>query len=211
MSTSVASPSSPRRGREQPVSRVQRADACRNRDRLLAVAAEAFSRCGVEASLENIAKSAEVGIGTLYRHFPTRHALIEAVYRHNVDRLCAGADELRATLPADEALAQWMQRFVGYVASKKGLAAYLKSVVAADSDLFESTHARVRHTIEELVTSAVAAGTIRTDVDAMDVLRALGGVCLMAEPGATEQGARLAALLMDGLRYQGAPLSGATG
>src|SRR5437764_8517518 len=124
------------------MARAQRADACRNRDRLLDVAAEAFANCGIDASLENIAKCAGVGIGTLYRHYPNRDALIEAVYRHNVDLLCDAACELSDSLPPDEALSQWMQRWVSYVAVKKGLATYLKSVVAADSDLFVSTHAK---------------------------------------------------------------------
>ena len=184
------------------MARAQRADACRNRDRLLEAASAAFSACGVDASLESVAREAGVGIGTLYRHYPTRDALVEAVYRHNVDLLCAGADELRASLPPDEALAEWMQRFVAYVATKKGLATYLKSVVSAESDLFQSTHARVQETIGLLVSGAVEAGTIRERVDGMDLLRALSGVCMMADqPGGPEQGARVAALLMDGLRY----------
>jgi AcrR family transcriptional regulator len=188
------------------MARAQRADACRNRDRLLDVAADAFATYGVEASLEKIAKAADVGIGTLYRHFPTRDALVEAVYRHNVDLLCEGADELSATLPPDEALAEWMQRFVAYVGTKKGLATYLKSVVSADSDLFVSTFASVQATIGRLVAAAAAAGTIRPGVEGMDLLRALSGVCLMADaPGGAEQGAKVAALLMDGLRY-GAPV-----
>jgi AcrR family transcriptional regulator len=187
------------------MARAQRADACRNRDRLLDVAADAFANCGIEASLEKVAKSAGVGIGTLYRHFPTRDALVEAVYRHNVDLLVEGAEELSATLLPDEALAQWMLRFVHYVASKKGLANYLKSVVSADSDLFVSSQARVQQTIGELVDAAAAAGTIRPGVQGMDLLRALSGVCLMADqPGGADQGAKVASLLMDGLRY-GAP------
>jgi AcrR family transcriptional regulator len=190
--------------------RAQRADACRNHDRLLEVASEAFATWGVEASLEKIAKSAGVGIGTLYRHFPTRDALVEAVYRHNVDLLCAGADELRASLPPDQALAEWMQRFVSYVPSKKGLATYLKSAVSADSDLFQSTHAKVQQTIGTLVDAAADAGMIRARIDGMDLLRALGGVCMMADlPGGPEQAAKVATLLMDGLRY-GAPVSAAT-
>jgi AcrR family transcriptional regulator len=184
------------------MARAQRADACRNRDRLLDVAAEAFATYGVEASLEKIAKAADVGIGTLYRHFPTRDALVEAVYRHNVDLLCEGADELSATLPPDEALAEWMQRFVIYVAGKKGLATYLKSVVSADSDLFVSTQAKVRDTISGLVDAAADVGAIRRGVAGMDLLRALSGVCLMSDqPGGPEQGTKVAALLMDGLRY----------
>jgi AcrR family transcriptional regulator len=187
------------------MARAQRADACRNRDRLLEVASAAFAARGVEASLEWIAKEAGVGIGTLYRHYPTRDALVEAVYRHNVDLLCDGADELRASLPPDEALSEWMQRFVAYVASKKGLATYLKSVVSAESDLFQTTHARVQQTIGSLVEAASDAGTIRPRIDGMDLLRALSGVCMMTDqPGGPEQGAKVATLLMDGLRY-GAP------
>jgi AcrR family transcriptional regulator len=185
--------------------RVQRADACRNRDRLLEVASVAFAAKGVEASLEWIAKEAGVGIGTLYRHYPTRDALVEAVYRHNVDLLCEGADELRASLPPDEALAEWMQRFVAYVATKKGLATYLKSVVSEESDLFATTHDRVRQTIGVLVDAAAASGMIRSGVEGMELLRALSGVCMMTDqPGGPEQGAKVATLLMDGLRY-GAP------
>ena len=185
--------------------RAQRADACRNRDRLLEVAADAFAEWGIDASLEKIAKCAGVGIGTLYRHYPTRDALVEAVYRHNVDLLCEGAEELRATLPPDEALAQWMRRFVGYVASKKGLANYLNSDVSAHSDLYVSTHARGQQTIGDLVQAAADAGTIRPGVEGMDLLRALSGVCLMSDQaGESGHGATVAELLMDGLRY-GAP------
>lgn len=183
------------------MARAQRADASRNRERLVEVASEVFAASGVDASLEKIAKQAGVGIGTLYRHFPTRDALIEAVYRHNVDVLCASADELAATLPPDQALAEWMQRFVAYVPGKKGMASYLKSVVDADSDLFESTHARVRETVDRLMQAAVEAGTVRPGVDGMEVLRGLSGVCLMSGPS-DSGGATVAGLLMDGLRYR---------
>jgi AcrR family transcriptional regulator len=186
------------------MARAQRADACRNRDRLLEVASAAFTTRGVEASLESIAKDAGVGIGTLYRHYPSRDALIEAVYRHNVDLLCERARELSAALPADEALAEWMQGWVSYVAGKKGLATYLKSVVAADSDLFETTHEKVRLTVTALVDAAVATGSIRP-ADGMGLLRALSGVCMMSGPQeGTAQGLELASLLMDGLRYRAA-------
>ncbi|HET6877374.1 MAG TPA: TetR/AcrR family transcriptional regulator [Jatrophihabitans sp.] len=184
------------------MARAQRADACRNRDRLIEVASEVFSTSGVDASLEKIAKQAGVGIGTLYRHFPSRDALIEAVYRHNVEVLCASAEELAATLPPDEALAAWMQNFVAYVPGKKGMSAYLKSVVDADSDLFESTHARVRETVDRLMQAAVEAGTVRPGVDGMELLRGLSGVCLMTGAGSDSGGATVAGLLMDGLRYR---------
>lgn len=184
--------------------RAQRADASRNRDRLLEVASAAFADRGVDASLESVAKQAGVGIGTLYRHFPTRDALVEAVYRHDVDQLCEQAEQLRASLPADQALCEWMQLFVTYVASKKGLATYLKSVVGADSELFESTLGKVRETMSTLVDAAAREGAIRGDIDSMGLLRALSGVCLMSNQPVPQQGLELASLLMDGLRY-GAP------
>lgn len=185
--------------------RAQRCDAVRNRERLVEVASAAFAANGVETSLEEIARTAGVGIGTLYRHFPTRDALVEAVYRHNVDELIAGADELAATKPADEALGEFLQRFVEYVASKKGLATYLKSMVSADSDLFHESKQRVHGTIGQLIGSAEQAGTIRSGVDPQDVIHTLGGFCMMNDVNADpEQGRRVARLLMDGLRY-GAP------
>ncbi|GAC1442411.1 MAG: TetR/AcrR family transcriptional regulator [Mycobacteriales bacterium] len=183
------------------MARAQRADACRNRDRLLEVASAAFAERGVDASLEWIAKEAGVGIGTLYRHYPNRDALVEAVYRHNVDLLCEHADALSASLPPDQALFEWMRRFVTYVATKKGLATYLKSVVGADSELFESTQRKVRETVNRLVDAAAQAGAIRSGIDGMGLLRALSGVCLMSDQPAPEQGLELASLLMDGLRY----------
>jgi AcrR family transcriptional regulator len=184
------------------MTRAQRCDAVRNRECLVEVASEAFAAKGVETSLEEIARTAGVGIGTLYRHFPTRDALVEAVYRRNVDLLMEAADELSAALPPDEALAEWMQRFVTYVASKKGLATYLKSVVAADSDLFTDSKSRIHDTIGRLIESATAAGSIRPDVDPQDVIHTLGGFCLMNDINSDpEQGKRVAKLLMDGLRY----------
>lgn len=187
--------------------RAPRADACRNRNRLLEAAGEAFARDGVDASLEKIAKSAGVGIGTLYRHFPNRDALMEAVYRHNLEQLLADADELLATKPAAEALAEWMQRFVAYVATKKGLATHLKSVVSADSDLFTSSQERMGDTMRRMVEAGVAEGQLRPDVEPPDVLRALAGVCMTSDMAQSqEQPCRIAQLLMDGLRY-GAPAS----
>ncbi len=182
-----------------------RADAQRNRDRLLEVASKAFTEYGVDASLEEIARQAGVGIGTLYRHFPTRDVLMEAVFRRNVDQLADGATDLLAELPPEEALDEFMRRFVGYVASKRGLATHLKSVLSEDSSLFAYSHARMNATIERLVTAAVEAGAIRTDVDPVDLLSALGGVCLMADgPGWQDKACRISSLLMDGMRYQSA-------
>jgi AcrR family transcriptional regulator len=179
-----------------------RADAQRNHDRLLEVASEAFARDGIDTSLEEIARTAEVGIGTLYRHFPNRDALLEAVFRRNVDDIAAQADELLETLPADQALGEWMARFVPYVAGKKGLAMHLKSVVSHDAEIFAYSHDRMDTTMRRLVEAGQAQGTIRLDVDYQDVLKGLSGVCMMSDvPGWQDQACRVSGLLMDGLRY----------
>lgn len=182
-----------------------RADARRNRERLLEVASEAFTTRGIDASLEDIARTAGVGVGTLYRHFPTRDALIEAVYRREVERLCDAADDLLAELPADQALGEWMQRFVSYVTMKRGMGQALKSVVGADSELFAESHRMVTEAMTSLLHAAIEQGTVRKDVEPHDVLRAMSGVCLMADPSTSnaspEQACRVTRLLMDGLRY----------
>jgi AcrR family transcriptional regulator len=179
-----------------------RADAQRNRDALVEVAAAAFARDGIDASLEEIARTAGVGIGTLYRHFPNRDTLLEAVFRRNVDDIAAQADELLDTMPGDQALAEWMNRFVRYVATKKGLAGHLKSVVSADAEIFAYSHAKMDDVMKRLVDAAIAEGSIRRDVDYQDVLKGLSGVCMMSDvPGWQDQACRISALLMDGLRY----------
>lgn len=185
--------------------RAPRADACRNRDRLLEVAAAAFARDGVGTSLEGIARDAGVGVGTLYRHFPNREALMEAVYRRNLDQLIADAGELAANKPPVEALEEFVQRFVAYVATKKGLAMHLKTVLSADSELFTSSQERMHATIGKLVDAAIASGGIRADADPQDIVRALAGVCMTSDISASqEQPRRIARLLIDGLKY-GAP------
>ncbi|HVT64441.1 MAG TPA: TetR/AcrR family transcriptional regulator [Mycobacteriales bacterium] len=182
--------------------RALRADAQRNRDRLVEVAAAAFARDGIDTSLEEIARTAGVGIGTLYRHFPNRDALLEAVFRHNVDDIASQADELLATLPGDQALAEWMNRFVRYVSTKKGLATHLKSVVSHDAEIFTYSHSKMDSVMKRLVEAAVAQGAIRSDVDYRDVLKGLSGVCMMSDvPGWQDQACRVSSLLMDGLRY----------
>jgi AcrR family transcriptional regulator len=182
--------------------RPQRADARRNRDLLLAAAAEVYDERGVEASLEEIARRAGVGIGTLYRHFPTRDALTEAVYRREVGLLCDGVEELLADNETDVALSLWMRRFAGYVAKKKGMAMALKSVLGADSELFTHSHQRIRTAIGTLIAAAVEAGTIRDDIDPEDLLRAMGGICMATDtPGWADRTGRLVDLLVDGLRY----------
>jgi AcrR family transcriptional regulator len=185
--------------------RPQRADARRNRDLLLIAAAEVYDERGVDASLEEIARRANVGIGTLYRHFPTRADLTEAVYRREVGLLCDGVDDLLADHVGDAALALWMRRFAGYVAKKKGMAMALKSVLGADSELFSYSHQRIRDAIGALVAAAAAEGVIRDDVDSEDLLRAMSGICMATDtPGWNDRTERLVDLLVDGLRY-GAP------
>lgn len=182
-----------------------RADARRNRDRLLNAAGQAFAEHGVEAPLEEIARRAGVGVGTLYRHFPTRDALVEAVFRNEVELLCDAAEDYARQLPADEALASWMRRFVRYVATKRGLATALKAMVGLDSELFTYTHERIRNAAASLLTPAAQAGLIRDDVEPADLLKGLSGICLAADQGDFEgQAGRLVGLLMDGLRF-GAP------
>ena len=185
-----------------------RADARRNRDALLVVAAAQFAEQGAEAPLDEIARRAGVGIGTLYRHFPTREALIADVYRREVDLLCSGVDELLATLPADEALAEWMRRFVGYVATKRGLAVALKSMVNDNSELFAQSRTHINESMARLVHAAVEAGLVRADADPEDVLRGMSGFCLFSEQaGWQEQAQRLVTLLVDGLRFGAASFS----
>jgi AcrR family transcriptional regulator len=185
------------------VARPLRADARRNRDRLLDVASDAFAEYGVEASLEEIARQAGVGIGTLYRHYPSRDALVEAVFRRSVDQLVDAATELLETMPPEQALSEWMRRFVALVAAKKGLATHLKSVLSEDSALFAYSQERMNSAMQRLVEAAAASGAVRPDIAPADLLSALSGACLMSDgPGWQDQACRITALLMDGLRYQ---------
>jgi AcrR family transcriptional regulator len=179
----------------------KRADARRNHDQILVAAAEVFAERGIEAPLEEIARRAGVGIGTLYRHFPNRDALNEAVYRREVETLCSGIDALLADNPPDVALREWMARFAGYVARKRGMAVALKSALGADNELFTYSHRRIREAIGSLVDAAVAAGTIRPDVDPDDLLRGMSGICMASDLPGGDRTARLIDLLVDGLRY----------
>ncbi|MBZ9854206.1 TetR/AcrR family transcriptional regulator [Mesorhizobium sp. CA13] len=179
-----------------------RADAQRNRDRLVEVAASVFAERGIDASLEEIARRAGVGIGTLYRHFPTREHLVEVVYRREVEGLCAAAGELAAKHPSDVALEEWMRRFVDYIATKRGLATSLRILLTANANLYSDTSGRVSAALRQLVEAAVADGTIRGDVDASDVLHALGGIYSAPDtPDWRDRSRRLVRLLMDGLRF----------
>jgi len=188
--------------RDAPAPKPLRADAQRNRDKLVEVAAQAFAADGVDASLEEIAKRAGVGIGTLYRHFPTREHLVEVVYRREVEGLCHAAEELAAQHPADVALEMWMQRFVDYIATKRGLATSLRLLLTTNSTLFSDTSGRVSGAMRSLIEAAAASGKIRADVDASDVMHALGGIYSAPNtPDWRERSGRLVKLLMDGLRF----------
>jgi AcrR family transcriptional regulator len=187
------------------VSRPLRSDARRNRDHLVATAATLYDARGVDVPLDEIARTAGVGIGTLYRHFPSRDTLIEAVYRREVELLTTGVDELLAAHAPDEALAVWMRSFAGYVARKRGMATALKSVLGADSALFAESYERIVTSITRLLDAAAGTGAIRGDVDPGDLLRAMGGICLATDsPDWADRTGRLVNLLVDGLRY-GAP------
>ncbi len=183
-------------------SRRLRADARRNHDKLIEVAAQAFAHHGTAASLEDIARRADVGIGTLYRHFPSREHLVEAVYRHEVETLCDAAEELSRERAPDEALEEWMNRFVGYIATKRGMADSLRILLSSNSKLFADSYGQVPVVLSGLIDRAVAAGTIRTDVDSTDVLHALSGTYSMpSSPEWYDRSRRLVRLLMDGLRW----------
>ena len=180
-----------------------RADARRNREKLLAAATEAFAEEGEDMALEAIAARAGVGIGTLYRHFPHRDALVEAAYRHEVEGLCAAAPTLLAERAPDAALHEWMARFAHYVATKRGMGDALTAAVAASgSPLFAQTRARITDAIGTLLAAGAEQGVLRGDVAADDVFVAMGAVWhLPMTPGWQDQVRRLLALLVDGLRH----------
>jgi AcrR family transcriptional regulator len=180
-----------------------RADARRNREKLLAAAVELFADAGQEVPLETIAERAGVGIGTLYRHFPTRESLAEAAYRNEVQRLCDAAGELLAERSPEDALAEWMDRFVTYVAAKRSMAGMLQSVIASsDASLYTAARGQMAAAITMLIEAAERAGTIRADVEPDDVLRVMSGIWLVSDgPDWSERSRRMLELLMDGLRY----------
>lgn len=187
--------------RSQPATRKPRTDALRNRERILEVAKKAFTRHGAAASLDDVAKQAGVGPGTLYRHFPTRDALIEAVYRSEVEKLAAAAHGFAATKAPVEALRSWLLLFVDYIAAKHIIAPALNSVAGGPSRLYESSRSLVQGAIDDLVKSAKKSGAVRNEVDASDLLRAVIGVSYVASGGDWRQSARrLVDILVAGSR-----------
>src|SRR3984885_15238399 len=187
--------------RSQPAQRKPRMDALRNRERILEVAKEAFTRHGAATSLDDIAKQAGVGAGTLYRHFPTRDALIEAVYRSEVEKLAAAAHGFAAAMSPVEALRAWLLLFIDYIAAKHIIAPALNSVAGGPSRLYERSRSTVQGAIDELVKRAKKSGDVRRDIDASDLLRAVIGVSYVGSGGDWQQSARrLVDILMAGSR-----------
>jgi AcrR family transcriptional regulator len=181
--------------------RKPRADAERNRVRLLETAKAAFAEKGSGASLDEIARTAGVGAGTLYRHFPTRDALVAAVYRNETEQLVAAADRLAKTHPPLTALREWLLLFVDYIATKHGMYEVLNSIDGGTSDLYSASTAQVKQAIAKLVDRAVASGDIRLDLDSLDLLRALAGVANIGlGPDGERAAKRLVDILIAGLR-----------
>ena len=187
--------------RSQPAVRKPRADAQRNRKRILEVAKKAFTRWGTDVSLDEIAKQAGVGPGTLYRHFPTREALLEAVYRTEVEKLAAAEREFSETMLPGEALRAWMLLFVDYIATKQIIAPALNALVGGPSKVLKASGDQVRGAIRTLVNRAIESGDMRPDIDAVDLLRALIGVSNVASgPDWPQSARRLVEILIIGSR-----------
>ena len=185
----------------KPAPRKPRTDALRNRERILEAAKAAFTRSGADASLDDIANEAGVGPGTLYRHFPTRDALIEAVYRTEVGKLAAAEKKFSESLPPIEALRAWMFLFVDYIATKHIIAPALNTFVGGPSKLYEGSRAQIQGAIDALVKRAIKSGEIRKDIEPFDLLRALIGVSNVSSTPDWQQSAkRLVDILITGSR-----------
>ncbi len=187
--------------RSQPAGRKPRADAQRNRERILEVAKVAFTRWGANASLDEIAKQAEVGPGTLYRHFPTRDALLEAVYRTEVEKLAAAEQKLAQELPPIDALRAWMLLFVDYIEAKKIIAPALNAMVGSHSKVVEASRTQIHDAICALVQRAIKSGDLRKDLEPIDLLGALIGVAhVVTNPDWQQSAKRLVDILITGSR-----------
>jgi AcrR family transcriptional regulator len=189
------------RKRPQPAQRKPRADAQRNRERILQVAKEAFTRSGANASLDDIAKQAGVGPGTLYRHFPTREELLQAVYRSELEKLVAAERRLAHTMTPIDALRAWLLLFVEAIAAKELIAPALNTLIGDHKKMFEASYAQTLEAIRSLVKRAIKSGDIRRDLDAIDLIRALVGVANVASSPEWQQSARrLVDILVTGSR-----------
>jgi AcrR family transcriptional regulator len=200
MTTAKTDPAASKTDSTALVSRPKRVDARRNYDKLVAAAREAFTEDDRSASLEDIARRADVGIGTLYRHFPTRADLIEAVYVEEVEALCRSADGLGKESPWDD-LIGWLHRFVAYVATKQALADELFAVADRDAEVFKRCRTASWAAGEPLLKRAQKAGDVRPDTNIDEVLRMVGGIAKIpaADPAEIE---RILGVALDGLRYR---------
>jgi len=186
---------------KKKASRKPRTDAQRNRERILEVAKQAFTRSGADTSLDDIATQAGVGAGTLYRHFPTREALLAAVYRTEVEKLAAAEKRLAGELAPLEALRAWMLLFVDYIATKKIIAPALNAMLGEHSKVIEAGYAQIQGAIRALVKRAIDGGEMRRDIDPVDLLKALVGVAYMSNSPDWQQSARrLVDILISGSR-----------
>jgi len=185
----------------EPTDRKPRADAQRNRERILEVAKQEFTRSGANASLEDIAKKAGVGPGTLYRHFPTREELLVAVYRSEMEKLAAAERTFADTLPPVEALRAWLLLFVDAVETKQIIAPALNTLVGDPKKVFEASHAQIHEALRALVKRTIKSGDIRKDLDPIDLLRALVGIANVAtSPDWRQSARRLVEILILGAR-----------
>ena len=183
------------------LTRPKRADARRNYDKVLAAAREAFAEGGESTALEEIARRAGVGIGTLYRNFPNRQALLETLYLEEVEGICRMAEAQRESADPWEALTSWFERFIGYIATKQALAAELTNYLDRDAQLFKSSRAALWAAGEPLLTRAQEAGVVRPDAEIGDVMHMVMGIAKIpsADPSQTTHIVRIA---LDGLRYR---------
>jgi AcrR family transcriptional regulator len=188
----------------QNIDRKPRADAARNRARLMDAAKTVFGAKGSAASLDEIARTAGVGIGTLYRHFPTRDALIEAVYRNETEQLAEAATRLMRSHPPVEALREWLLAFVEYIATKRGVAEALDTIVGDTRDLQARSGVLLKEAGEALFRRAVDSGEIRPDLEPMDLVRAVAGVAYVGpEPNWQPAARRVIDVLIAGARTTG--------
>jgi AcrR family transcriptional regulator len=187
----------------QTAPRSLRADAQRNRDKLLTTAALAFAEHGEDVALETIAARAGVGIGTLYRHFPSRDALVAAAYRNEVDTLCAAATDVLERLPADQALRAWADCFADYIATKRAMGDALRSACGSDSPMFAETRQRILAALKLILDAGAASGTLRADVEPRDVIRVVNAIWYLPDgPEWRADVGRMLDLVIDGLRYR---------
>ncbi|MGW4351923.1 TetR/AcrR family transcriptional regulator [Nocardia sp. NPDC004582] len=178
-----------------------RADAQRNRDKILSAAVRVFAEDGLNAHLDRIAKEAGVGSGTLYRNFPTREELIEAAYRNELAKLCDAAPQLLEAMPPLPALRAWMGRFIDYATAKFGMADVLRALVDAGVDPYARSKEMMLDALASLLDAAARSGTVRSDITATDMFAALTGIALASgKPEQREQADRLLDLTLDGLR-----------